>query len=278
MSTDKVLILGAGGLLGTGFARALGERAVPFNRAGLDLCDRVPLERALDANRPGLVINAAGLSRGTKEELFRINGLCAAGVAEACATRSVPMVFFSSSRVFGQDMAEPPTEAVEPAPADDYGWSKYRGEKLVLEAGAHYVVRLPMVLGFRRRHTDAQIVNRLIERGRAGFPVEVSRDVIHSPLHVSQAVAGVLALVGSGAAAGVYHVSGADTVALDRLVARLFAGLGLAGPLEPVEAARFEANPLHNLALGSEKLPPAGTWEQAAEQLVAEYRREASEF
>ena len=275
MSTDKVVILGAGGLLGSGFAKALGERAVLLDHRDLDLCDAAAFEGVLREHGPGLVINAAGLSQGTKEELYRINGLCAARAAESCSAAKAAFVFISSSRVFGTCPDQVRVEDAEPCPADDYGWSKFKGEELVRGSGDHYVVRLPMVLGFRRHRTETQIINRLIEHGRQGLPVQVSYDVLHSPLHVSQAVNAVLALAdpmtGKAGKSGTYHVTGADEVTLKDMVQRIFSGLGIGVGVEGVDASRFEANPLLNLTLASSKLAPAGDWKGAADLLVAEY-------
>ena len=258
-------------MLGAGFIQALGPRAVPVERHDLDLGNYRGLGRLLDIHRPGLVINAAGISQGTQAELFRINGNYAAQAAACCSRAGIAFVFISSSRIFGAQTDTVRIEEVRPQPADDYGWSKFKGEEQVRALGGHYIVRLPMILGYRSRHPETQIVNRLIECGHEGWPVQASIDVHHSPLHVSQAVAAVLALVDGSAAVGTYHVTGADVVTLKTLVERVFRGLNFEAAVQGVKAARFTANPILNLTLASSKLPPAGDWKDAADRLVAEY-------
>ena len=271
MNKEKVIILGATGMLGAGFTQALGPRAVPVGRHDLDLGNDCALGRLLDTHRPGLMINAAGISQGSQAELFQINGQYAAQVAAYCSRAGVTFVFISSSRVFGTQPALVRTEEAIPQPADDYGWSKFKGEERVRALGGHYIVRLPMILGYRFRRIETQIVNRLIECGRAGWPVQASIDVHHSPLHVSQAVAGVLTIVDSSAAPGTYHITGADIVTLKALVEWVFRGLNFKMAVEGVKAARFASNPILNLTLASSKLPPAGSWKEAADRLVTEY-------
>jgi dTDP-4-dehydrorhamnose reductase len=271
VSIDKVIVLGSAGMLGTQFVRGLGQRAVPVEHQNLDLGDVHALSRLLDTHRPGLVINAAGISQGSQAELFRINGQYAAQVASCCSRAGVTFVFISSSRVFGTQLAPVRTEEVIPQPTDDYGRSKFRGEERVRALGDHYIVRLPMILGYRSRHPETQIVNRLIERGRAGLPVQVSVDVLHSPLHVSQAVAAVLALVDSSAEPGTYHVTGAEMVTLKTLMERVFHGLNFKVPVKGVGAVRFAADPILDLTLTSSKLLPAGGWKEAVDHLVADY-------
>ncbi|MEX0947088.1 MAG: sugar nucleotide-binding protein [Acidimicrobiia bacterium] len=58
----KVLILGSGGQLGrdvTAVAREVNHEVATLDHRELDIADREAVERAIDAERPGAVVNCA---------------------------------------------------------------------------------------------------------------------------------------------------------------------------------------------------------------------------
>jgi dTDP-4-dehydrorhamnose reductase len=138
----KLLITGATGTLGNGFARVCEERALPFcltTRDELDICDEASIAAALERHKPWAVINTAGFVRVADAE--REQDACLAAnaqgpemLARACSKAGIPLVTFSSDLVFDGKLGRPYEESDPVKPACVYGLSKAKAEQQVQEA------------------------------------------------------------------------------------------------------------------------------------------------
>ncbi|MBN2139896.1 MAG: NAD(P)-dependent oxidoreductase [Desulfovibrionaceae bacterium] len=273
---NKVLITGARGMVGAALVRAFGPAAVGLGREDLDIADAQGLERLCGLHRPRAVVNAAGVNRGPALEIMDINARLPGKMAEVCARLGVGYVFLSSSRVFGRPGPGPWLESDAPQPVDDYGRSKFEGERLVRGAMSDRgccVLRLPMVLGAPRRPQN-QILTRLIEQARGGRPVRVAMDVMHSPLEVNDAARVIRSLVDRGAS-GTFHLASSDRASLYEIFSYATQRLGIAAKIIPVEAAWFgKDKALLNLSLASRVLEPCGDWRRAVERFAEDLQEE----
>jgi len=106
-----IYLLGGSGYVGQAFQRQLARQGVPFKnfrRADLNYTDPGELLKALRADRPEFLINAAGYTgRPTvdacelhKEECFLANAVLPGRVAEACAAAGVPWGHVSSGCIY----------------------------------------------------------------------------------------------------------------------------------------------------------------------------------
>lgn len=152
----RVLILGAGGMLGHKLAGVLAARfeviaAVrgPADRAplsirdaqvvgGVDATDEPALARLLDRCRPDAVLNAAGivkqrLGADDAEQAVAVNALLPHRLARLCRERGIRLVQYGTDCVFagraGDQRGADGYREDDPAePADVYGRSKLLGE------------------------------------------------------------------------------------------------------------------------------------------------------
>ncbi|HET7233294.1 MAG TPA: sugar nucleotide-binding protein [Longimicrobium sp.] len=164
MSTPRVLILGAGGMLGHKLAHVLSEdaalevhastRRLPpeafrAERAtyheGADLSSAAPLRRVLEAVGPDVVVNAAGAIKqkdlkAAVDETFYVNATLP-HLIPLLAPRPVRMIHFSTDCVFKGDRGGY-TEADAPDAEDLYGRSKACGE---IDYGRHLTLRTSII-------------------------------------------------------------------------------------------------------------------------------------
>lgn len=275
--SDKILILGAEGMLGKAFAGQFGERAISVGRELFDITDVNSFPSFLADHSPSVVINAAGLSHGVGDEFFHVNSRCPGAMAQACDDAGCKFVFLSSSRVFaGADLAER-YENDTPVPVEDYGRSKHEGEQRVqeaMQARDYYIIRLPMVLGYRSRRADSQIVNKLIAQAQAGQGITVSTNIMHTPVYVGDVANMLDKLLSDEGSQGIYHITGGPRIALDKLVEDVFRELRLDVDIQRVKAEFFEENPLKDLTLATRRLPPVGDAHIAVQKLVEEFGKE----
>lgn len=279
---SRIGIAGATGLIGSRLAAALGGRAVAVPRPLVADGDPVRLAAWLQAAGVGWLVNAVGASVGDWPGLFAANALAADTLARAAARAGLGCLALGSARVFDPRLARPRAEDERPdGPAgggDLYGASKLCGEQRTLaafaEPGAGLVLRLPMVLGWRRRQAAGQVVTRLLERAWRGQPVRVAVDAWVQVVHVDTVVKAVTVLADTDRPGGVLHLAGSGAVSLYEVLARVLAACGLPGP-ERAVCADFEPEApgprWQVLAPGRlAELVPVEPWEQAVETFAAE--------
>lgn len=229
-SSQKCLVIGASGNVGTQMLAALGPMALPTTsgrgRPGwleFSLAELVAESQAaalFDRSDLGAIYCVGGMTwvdgcESQPDLAFRINargpGLLA---AYACA-RGLPFVYFSTEYVFdgAANNRGPYTETAPANPLSVYGRSKLEGEQRVLAAhpGA-LILRTTIVYG-----PDPGAKNYLYSVLRAlsaGNEMSVPDDQVSTPTYNRDLVAAALGLTAAGAT-GIFHVCGPEL--LDRL-------------------------------------------------------------
>jgi dTDP-4-dehydrorhamnose reductase len=145
MTVSRVAVLGAGGQIGRALVERLGDRAMPFTSAEINLLYPENACILLAAGQPDAVINAAAYTQVDKAESERelchkINALAPGVLAEWCAARNIPFVHYSTDYVFDGSGARPWRENDVSSPRNVYGHSKWEGEKAIAHAGGKYLI------------------------------------------------------------------------------------------------------------------------------------------
>jgi dTDP-4-dehydrorhamnose reductase len=147
----KILIFGAGGILGQSLSSHFHATKTPFiglTHATLDATQEAKLERAFDEHRPDVVINAAGMTAVDDCELqrdtaFAVNARAPEKMAKICNKRKIKFVHVSTDYVFDGHKTVPYVEDEPMSPISAYAESKAEGEKLVRQADpAALIVRV----------------------------------------------------------------------------------------------------------------------------------------
>jgi dTDP-4-dehydrorhamnose reductase len=239
----RVLVTGAGGLLGGRIAELLhgrGLEVLAAHRTSLpppgprpvrvELTDPLALARLLDDSRPDAVVHAAVLGRADlceerPDEAERINTRLPATLARECRERGLRLVALSTDLVFG---GERPLvgEDDPPGPLGVYGRSKLAGEEAVLSAcpGAA-VARVALVLGrgHGARATSSESVAQALIGGRT---TRLFTDEFRTPVD-PESVADAVARLLDGQAEGRFHLGGPERISRYDLGLRVARALGL---------------------------------------------------
>ena len=281
----RVVVLGAGGLLGRDLVTCLADRheVLGLTRNDADIIDLGALLRLIEPLRPEAIVNcgaATDVDRCEREPdwAYRVNAWgawAAAATAEQCSAR---LVHVSTDFVFSGDADRPYHEWDAIGPVNVYGASKLAGEQAVFRACCRTsVVRTQWLYGRQGRSFPRAILNAAAKRPEAGL--KVVADQVGSPtytVHLARKLAWLL----EWPADGLYHVSNAGECSRHAWACRLLQAAGMPeisiAPIAssdwPLPARRPARSTLRRYALelaGADDLP---SWETGVDAFVAELR------
>jgi dTDP-4-dehydrorhamnose reductase len=274
------LVTGATGMLGQDLVTVLersGETVTALTHGDLDITDGEAVRAAFRKWQPAVVVNCAAWTAVDAAETaeaaaLRLNGEAVAGLAAACAGSGACLVQPSTDYVFGGHDTRPYAEDDVPAPGTAYGRTKLAGEQAVLErlGEAGYVVRTAWLYGAH----GPNFVRTMIRMERDRPALDVVDDQHGQPTWTMDVADRIVALVRSGAPAGVYHATSSGETTWFGLAQEVFRRLGAdPGRVRPVSSAAYvrpAPRPAYSV-LGHEAwsragLSPIGDWRQALQQ------------
>lgn len=252
---ERILVIGATGLVGNALLRAVSQRkadiagATSHREPGkgfepLDITDARAVEKLLQRTRPGVVALPAANAHVDycerhPEETRRVNVAGAYHVLGACRGVGARLVYFSSDYVFdgGQELYG---EDDVRRPLNEYGRQKAEIEAAVLAADSrNLVIRTAGVFGWQRRPKNfvLQVISEL-SRGRS---MKVACDVKYNPTYAEN-LAEITADLCERGCAGIFNVVGSDNVGRYEFARQAAEAFGLdVALLAPVPASAFNA-------------------------------------
>jgi dTDP-4-dehydrorhamnose reductase len=275
---SRILLLGAGGQLGTDLAQAFaGPDLVAVSRDALDVTDAGATAEAVARHAAAVVLNATAFNRVDDAEAdpgpaFAINAVAVHHLAWAATRIGARLVHFSTDYVFGAAGPGPFDEDAPPAPANAYGVSKLAGEHLVRSADPrHLVIRSTGLYGTAgSRGKGGNFVETMLRLAREGRPIRVVADQVLTPTYTADLAAGVRRLLEADPPGGVYHLTNDGACSWFEFASRIFALTGHAPDLAPTASAAYGAparrpanSVLRNMRGASLGLAPLRPWPEA---------------
>ncbi len=273
----RLLILGAGGTLGTVLSRHCTSRAlehVALDHQQLDITDAATVREALSAYKPWAVINASGFVRVDDAESFPgtchlINGEAAIMLAQNCAQMGSQLVSFSTDLVFDGLKRAPYVESDATSPLNAYGRSKEAAERGVLAACPHAL--MVRTSAFFTSWDESNFAVRTLGALSAGRPIRASGNVV-SPTWVPALADAVLDLM-IDQEDGIWHLANVGSLSWADLARYLVAGAGgnpdVVEEVEDRELGHVAARPPYS-ALASERGTLLPTVEQSLDRFLWE--------
>jgi dTDP-4-dehydrorhamnose reductase len=209
----KVLVTGAGGMLGRDVVLAAGNAGhdvVAYGHVELDIGSPEALSAKVELERPDVVINCAAWTdvdgaEDAEEAAMATNGEGAGNVAAAAAELGASVVYVSSDYVFDGAKGAPYVESDQPAPLSAYARTKLAGEEATAAANKrHFVVRSAWLFGIGGSNFVETMLRLAADHGE----VLVVRDQIGSPTYTWHLAYGIVRLI-EGVEFGIHHMAAA---------------------------------------------------------------------
>jgi dTDP-4-dehydrorhamnose reductase len=223
------------------------------------------VDAALAGHRPWAVINAAGYVRvddaaRERDVCFKANATGAEAIAQACARLGLPVVAFSSDRVFDGGLGRAYLESDPVCPACVYGESKAEAEQRI--AQAHPEALVIRTSAFFGPWDQANFVFQVLRGLAAGRAIKPSQGIV-SPTYVPDLVHAALDLLVDDER-GLWHLANQGKTSWSELAERVAVEAGMTW------RARPQAGESRMTALSSER----GLIMPSYESAISRYFRE----
>jgi dTDP-4-dehydrorhamnose reductase len=275
----RILVTGAGGMLGQAVARAAGAAGrdvCALTRSELDVTDAPAVAERVSAVAPDAIVNCAAFTdvdgaESAVEAAHAVNGAGTGNVAAAAAAQGARLVHVSTDYVFAGTGTRPYVESDPTGPRSVYGQSKLDGERRVAARGGdHAIVRTSWLFGEGGRN----FVDTMLALGAERENVDVVTDQVGCPTFTGHLAGAVLDLAAPGGPRGVLHVAGAGACSWHDFAVEIFARAGLpcrVGPTTTEAMPRRAPRPAFSV-LGSERddRPVLPTWQEGLADYLAQ--------
>jgi len=249
----KILVTGAGGMLGSALCPALTRRkhrvfATDLNpEEGIERLDvraYKQIEDFVDRVKPDMVMHLAAETDVDRCEIepdqaFLTNTIGTQHVSILCQKHDIVMVYISTIGVFYGDKPEPYTEFDTPNPINVYGRSKLEGEKIVQSLlDRYYIVRAGWMVGGGPKR-DKKFVGKIIKQVNEAKVLKAVNDKIGSPTYTVDFSECLTNLIETGYY-GIYHCTNKGFCSRFEVAKKIVEFLGRTDvTVEPVGSAYF---------------------------------------
>jgi dTDP-4-dehydrorhamnose reductase len=280
----RVLIAGAGGMLGSDTVEAVAERgheAIGLTHHELDITRAGNVDDAVAEVRPEAVVNCAAWTdvdgaEANERAAMQVNDSGAALLAAAAAERDAAVLHVSSDYVFDGGKRTPYVESDLTGAISAYGRSKQAGETSVAIANRrHFIVRSSWLFGAG----GPNFVETMLRLAGEQPEVVVVTDQVGCPTYTRH-LAQALALVIESEDYGIHHIAASGSCSWYEFAQEIFDQEGLecrvmAGTTEML--SRPAPRPALS-ALVSERDDPIvlPDWRQGLAEYLAERRARAT--
>lgn len=200
----KILITGAAGKLGrqlqqqlTDKHEVIGTDIVGEVSCKLDITDYAACQRLVHDMAPDIVLHPAAwtdvnaCARHPRKALL-INGVGTHNIAVSTAQLGIPVLYVSSNEVFDGRLNRPYTEFDAANPINPYAYSKWYGERAVIQSNPrHYIVRTAWLFA----HGGSNFIQAIRKAAEAGKALRVVTNEVANPTYTQDVASAIAALI-----------------------------------------------------------------------------------
>jgi dTDP-4-dehydrorhamnose reductase len=280
MSTERLLVVGSGGMLGQDLMRVFDARhVVGLDYPDIDITNSASIRAVIAEHQPTIICNAAAYNdvdhAETDDGLMRAMQLNVYGpgvLARVCAQNAIQLVHYSTDYVFDGTRPDGYAEHDAPHPQSQYGVTKRLGEEAVLyqHPGA-FVIRTSRLFGRAGASSVSKqsFVDVMLKLAQTKSVLDIVDEEQSCPTYTLDLARHTQVLLDGEYDPGIYHIANTGSCTWYEFAQEIFRLQDITITVNPVPASAFPrpaARPAHSVLLNT-KLPPLRSWQEA----VAEY-------
>ncbi|MCF7795275.1 NAD(P)-dependent oxidoreductase [Patescibacteria group bacterium] len=278
----NILVLGAEGNLGTQIQKEFSpdNNIIALDKKELNLLDFFVVEKKLSTLSIDIIINCAAYNNVDKCEedketynlALKLNAELPELLANIALKNKIKLVHYSSDYVFGkEDRSEPYLEYEVPNPVNNYGYSKYMGEKGLekLEARGldYYIIRTSKLFGPKGYSQESKIsfFDIMLKLSEKEEKIKVVDDEISAFTYTRDLAMHTKDIISNNYPLGIYHLINKGQATWYQGALELFKILKKDVKIEASLASEFKrpADRPHYSVLANTKTKPLPYWKQA---------------
>lgn len=169
MIDKKVLVIGAGGMLGSKLLSKLNFKNIIGYGSELDITNKKQVDHKLNIERPDIIIHTAAYTNVEEGEVnedksYLVNTIGTQNLVNYCINKDVLFVYLSSTGIYGETKDIGYTEFDPVIPTTVHHKSKYEGEKIVRNhCSKHLIIRTGWLYGGEKTHKKNFVYKRYLE-------------------------------------------------------------------------------------------------------------------
>jgi dTDP-4-dehydrorhamnose reductase len=278
-ATMRIVVTGSTGLFGYGIARVFGQRhtVIALTRADADITNAAQVRAAITNAKPEIVIHPAGIPdldvcEADPALAHAVNVEGTRHVTDAARAVGAAVAYISTDAVFDGLKRTPYIESDPTNPPTVYGCTKLLGEEIVLGLPNHWIFRVSLLFGPRKKNFVEKCLNAIA----AEKEYVATEDQLGSATYTLDAVSKIREVV-EARRYGLFHLSNAGACSRVEIARRAAELAGLdAGKVigKPMDEMGRRAKRLKYAVMEMDALKQAGfalprPWQEA----LAEYVR-----
>lgn len=247
----RILITGSNGLLGQKIVKRCLHYNIPFlatskgvNRnpecpseyyREMDICNAEDIRSTIASYTPDAIIHTAALTNVDyceqhPEECHQVNVVATGLLIDAVLEANCHFELVSTDFVFDGEKGNY-NETDEVGPLSVYAQSKVDAENLLLQCGSDNwsIARTIIVFGTGHQLSRSNLILWALEALPKAEPMKLVNDQFRAPTWADDLAYGCVEIV-LRKQKGIFHLSGPDTYAIDEIVRRIAAHIGIIAP------------------------------------------------
>jgi len=277
VTKNKILILGANGMLGQDLAKVLADFDLTlWDQADIDITDDDQVKQKIAELKPNIIINAAAYTdvdgcEENKELAMKVNGEAVGYLAEISKRIDAVLFHISTDYIFnGQNKNGYTEDSEQIGPLNVYGKSKLKGEELLQEkADKFYLIRTSWLYG----KAGKNFVKTMIDLAKDKKELQIVNDQFGKPTYTVDLARQILYILTNQIEFGVYHITNETKeggISWYEFAKEIFELSSLDIKLEPVTSDQFPRpakRPSYSSLINT-KLPKMPDWQEALREYI----------
>ena len=267
METNKIILFGAHGMLGTELTKAFKYHNIyPYSKRQADITKKKRIANLISKIKPDIVINSAAytevdLCEKNKRHAFNVNAKAVKTMAEVCKKNNAALLHISTDYVFDGNKKNF-KENDKTNPINVYGKSKALGEKYLIETLENfYLIRTSWLFGKNGKN----FVDSILNLAKKQKELRVVNDQFGRPTYTEDLAKKIREVIETKKPFGIYHITNSGTCTWFEFAKKIieFAKLNVeAKPITSKQLNSLAKRPRYSVLLNT-KLHPLRHWHSA---------------